>query len=48
MSKSKQRNPYAKEVREAKYRMRVVISKKQYNRKRLRKIPLTLDIFEFV
>ena len=31
---SKPRNPYAKEVREPKYRMRVVSLKKAYNRKK--------------
>lgn len=48
MSRSKPRNKYAKEVRESKYRMRVVACKKLYNRKKLKKIQNILDNCEFV
>jgi hypothetical protein len=34
----KPRDPFAKAVREPKYRQRVVESKKKYNRKKLKKI----------
>ena len=36
----KPRDPFAKEVREPKYRQRVVQSKKKYNRKKLKKVSL--------